>query len=91
MWGSGVSAQVVPLAQRAESGHIAVEPWGRPLWAGSRPEARRGRGGGAAPAPSAPQDGAWGRGSGWGGNSGRHPCTALTGGMGALRSAQLAP
>lgn len=29
MWGSDVSAQVVPLAQRAERGHIAVELWGR--------------------------------------------------------------
>lgn len=25
MWGSDVSAQVVPLAQRAERGHMAVE------------------------------------------------------------------
>lgn len=38
MWGSDISAQVVPLAQNAERDHITVEMWGQTLWAGSRSE-----------------------------------------------------
>lgn len=48
MWGSDVSAQVVPLAQRAERGHTAVELRGRrcgraPALSPGRRERGRGR------------------------------------------------
>lgn len=64
--GLRVSAQVVPLAQRAgRGGHMAVEAAERRGGGGSRAESRAERRGAPAP-PCAPPDGAWGRGRAWG-------------------------